>query len=406
MIDAATQDHPVLVHRLDCHMALANSVALQMAGLTRSTPDVPGGVIVRDPASGEPTGLLKDAAENLVTRMIPAKTAAQKRAAARRATDYAASLGVTSVTDVSAEEDVALYHQMAAAGELKTRIYGARSIISWEVAAHAGLCAGFGSTMVRTGLLKGFADGSLGSFTALFLEPYADAPGNSGLYFEQMLPAGTMLERAVKGDAAGLQLAIHAIGDRANREILALFEEVARRNGRRDRRARIEHAQHLRREDIERFAQLGVIVSMQPAHAADDGRWCEKCLGKARCETAYALRSLLDSGDILAFGSDWTVASLDPLTGIKAAVTRETLDGGHPGGWIPGEKITLQEAIYGYTMGSAYAESSEREKGSITPGKLADLIVMDRSLFDLRPVELDQAKVRITMLGGKVVFEA
>lgn len=405
MIDAVTPDHPVFVSRLDGHMALANTLALKLAQVTRETKDVPGGLIVRD-ANGEPTGILKDAAMDLVDKAIPARTWDENLAAARAATTYAASLGVTSVQDMSAGDDIGLYQYLHNRGELKTRIYGMRSIVSWEVLGKTGVRATFGNEWVRLGGLKGFSDGSLGSTTALFFEPYNDAPETRGLLFDQMLPEGIMLKRVLAADRAGLQVMIHAIGDRANATILDLYRQVAQENGAADRRSRIEHAQHLRSQDIPRFGQQKVVASMQPFHCADDGRWCEKRIGAARAKGTYAFRSLLDSGAVLAFGSDWTVAPLNPLTGIKAAVTRQTLDGKNPGGWVPEQKITLDETIRAYTLGSAYAEFQDAVKGSLESGKLADVVILDRDLYAMDPTTLDQVKVLLTVVDGKIVWEA
>jgi hypothetical protein len=404
MIDDATPDNPVWVNRLDGHMALANSLALKLAGVTRETKDPPGGVIVRD-ENGEPTGILKDGAEDLIDRVIPEKTFDEKHAAALAATEHAASVGVTSVTDMSAGEDVGLYQYMDERGELKNRIYAIRSIVSWEPLAKIGVHKAFGGDMVRIGGLKGFADGSLGSTTALFFEPYRDAPNTRGLLFDQMLPEGIMLKRVTGADKAGLQVMIHAIGDEANYRILEIYREVAAKNGERDRRFRIEHAQHLRQSEIPRFGGQHVIASMQPYHESDDGRWCEKRIGVDRSKGTYAFRSLLDSGATLAFGSDWTVAPLNPMEGLKAAVTRQTLDGKHPEGWMPEQKITLDEAIYAYSMGSAYAEFADKKKGSITTGKLADIVMLDRDIYERAPEDLDKAKVALTVMGGKIVYE-
>ena len=339
MIDAATPDHPVWVNRLDGHMALANSLALKLAGVTKETKDIAGGMIVRDPKTGEPTGVLKDAAEDLVDRAVPAKTFDEKRIAALAATEHAAQVGVTSVTDMSAGEDVGLYQYLLDRGELKNRIYAIRTIVSWEPLAKVGVRAAFGSDMLRIGGLKGFADGSLGSSTALFFEPYNDAPDTRGLLFDQMLPEGIMLKRVEGADKAGLQVMIHAIGDEANMRILDIYRETAAANGLRDRRFRIEHAQHLRPSEIPRFGEQKVIASMQPYHEADDGRWCDKRIGPERSKGTYAFRSLLNGGAVLAFGSDWTVAPLNPMEGLKAAVTRQTLDGKHPNGWVPEQKL-------------------------------------------------------------------
>ncbi|HTL56843.1 MAG TPA: amidohydrolase [Candidatus Limnocylindrales bacterium] len=405
MIDAATPNNPVFVNRLDGHMALANSLALRLAGVTKATAEPPGGVVVRDPKSGEPTGILKDAAETLVEQVIPERTFEEKYAAARAATEFAAGCGVTSLTDMSADEDVGVYQYLAERGELKTRIYAIRSIVSWEVLGKAGVRAAFGDELLRIGGLKGFADGSLGSSTALLFEPYNDEPDNRGLLFKQMLPEGIMLKRVEAADKAGLQVMIHAIGDEANWRILEIYREVGQKNGSRDRRFRIEHAQHLRAGEIPRFGGQRVIASMQPYHAADDGRWCEKRIGPKRTKRTYAFRSLLDAGAVLAFGSDWTVAPLNPLTGIKAAVTRQTLDGKHPNGWIPEQKISVDEAVRAYTVGSAYAEFEDTIKGTITPGKLADLVMLDQDIYAIEPGEIDKVRVVMTVMGGKVVYE-
>jgi predicted amidohydrolase YtcJ len=406
MIDAATPDNPVFVNRLDGHMALANSLALKLAKVTKETKDPPGGVVVKDEQTGEPTGILKDAAEDLVDRVVPEKSFEEKLKAARAASQHAAEMGVTSVTDMSAGDDVGVYQYLADRGELKNRIYAIRSIVSWEAFAKVGVRAAFGSDMLRIGGLKGFADGSLGSTTAFFFDPYNDAPKTRGLLFDQMLPEGVMLERVKGADKIGLQVMIHAIGDEANLRILDIYKQTAEANGPRDRRFRIEHAQHLRESEISRFGQQKVVASMQPYHAADDGRWCEKRIGPKRAKGTYAFRSLLDSGAVLAFGSDWTVAPLNPLTGIKAAVTRQTLDGKHPDGWIPEQKLTVDETVRAYTFGSAYAEFAESVKGAITPGKLADIVMLDRDIYKIPPAEIDQAKVVLTLINGRVVYES
>jgi len=405
LIDSFTPETPVFVNRLDGHMALANSLALKLAGVTRETVDPPGGVIVRD-KSGEPTGVLKDAAQSFVWKVVSPATFEEKLDAARAATNYAAQLGVTSIQDMSAGDDVGIYQTLLDQGELKTRIYAVSPLPAWERVARMGVRAHFGSEMLRVGGLKGFADGSLGSTTALFYEPYRDEPATSGIAADEMYPEGVMLKRVGEADRAGLQVMIHAIGDRANDLILSIYEQVARENGKRDRRFRIEHAQHLRAQDIPRFARDGVIASMQPYHAIDDGRWAEKRIGKERIKTTYAFRSLLDSGATLAFGTDWTVAPLNPLLGIYAAVTRRTLDGKNPEGWVPEQKISVEESVRAYTLGSAYAEFQENVKGSVTAGKLADLVLLSRDIFKIDPNEIEHVKVVMTMVDGRVVFEA
>jgi predicted amidohydrolase YtcJ len=406
LIDRVTPSTPVFVSRLDGHMALANSLALKLAGITNETRDPDGGLIVRDPTTGEPTGVLKDAAMSAVWKVIPDSTIAEKLAAAKAATEHAARLGVTSVQDVSAGSDVGIYQTLLDRGELKTRIYAVAPLPAWERLARTGVRAHFGSEMLRIGGLKGFADGSLGSTTAFFYEPYQDAPTTRGLAGDEMFPEGAMLERVRQADRAGLQVMIHAIGDRANDQILSLFAQVVRENGARDRRFRIEHAQHLRRQDIPRFASEKVIASMQPYHAIDDGRWAEKRIGHERAKTTYGFRSLLDAGATLAFGTDWTVAPLDPMPSIYAAVTRRTLDGKNPDGWIPEQKITVEEAVRAYTVGSAYAEFKEGSKGTITAGKLADIVMLSQDLFRIEPREIEKVKVVLTIMDGRIVYQA
>jgi len=404
MIDRYTPNTPVFVNRLDGHMALANSLTLRLAGVTRQTPDPPGGLIVRDPKTGEPTGVLKDAAMSYVWRVVPASSFEEKLAAARAATNHSASLGVTSVQDMSAGSDVGVYQALLDRGELKNRIYAVAPLPRWERLAQTGVRAHFGTEMLRIGGLKGFADGSLGSTTALFFEPYKDAPNTRGLAGDEMFPEGAMLERVRGADRAGLQVMIHAIGDKANDAILSIYEQVEKENGERDRRFRIEHAQHLRPQEIARFGRDHVIASMQPYHAIDDGRWAEKRIGKERAKTTYAFRSLLDAGARLAFGTDWTVAPLNPILSVYAAVTRRTLDGKNPSGWIPEQKISVEEAVRAYTVGSAYAEFQENVKGTVTPGKLADLVIISDDIFKIDPKEIEKAKVVMTIMDGRIVY--
>jgi predicted amidohydrolase YtcJ len=403
-VDAVTPDHPVCVNRLDGHMVLANTLALKIAGVTKTTPDPPGGEVVRDPATGEPTGILKDAAMDLVYSKIPPPTPDQTRRAVEAALAEAASKGVTSVHDVSGEAGVEVYQRLLREGRLTTRIYFYIPVTEVDLAVKMKLQTGFGSDKLRFAGLKGFADGSLGSASALFDEPYADDPKASGLFAGQMFPKGIMERRIRDGDKAGLQAAIHAIGDRANGLVLDIFAQVARANGPRDRRFRVEHAQHLRPADFRRYAELGVIASVQPYHAIDDGRWAERKIGPERARRTYAFRSFLEQGVVLACGSDWPVGPMDPLLGIYAAATRATIDGLQPGGWVPEQRITVEEAVRGFTQGGAFAEFAEAEKGTISVGKLADVVVLDRDIFSLPPQAVREARVDLTICGGRVVF--
>lgn len=406
LIDAFTPDRPVFVNRLDGHMSLANSFALKLAGITRNTPDPPGGLIVRDAKTGEPTGILKDAAQGPVFNVITEPSFEEKIEAARAAMSHAASHGVTSVQDMSAGTGVGVYQYLLERGELKTRIYAVSPLPDWERLGRVGVRRAFGSDALRIGGLKGFADGSLGSTTALMFEPYNDAPDTRGLPGDEMFPEGEMLKRVGAADKAGLQVMIHAIGDKANDSILTIYEQVSKANGERDRRFRIEHAQHLRAEDIKRFGRDRIIASMQPYHCIDDGRWAEKRIGRERAKGTYAFRTLIDTGATLAFGSDWSVAPLDPILGIYAAVTRRTLDGKNPGGWIPEQKISVEEAVRAYTFGSAYAEFAENSKGTITPGKLADIVILSQDIFKIDPVEIEKVRVRMTIMDGRVIYDA
>jgi predicted amidohydrolase YtcJ len=403
-IDSVTPRNPVLLYRLDGHMALANSAALRLAGITRATRDIPGGVIVRDPRTGEPTGVLKDEAMGPVNAVIPAPTAEQRDRALRRAMDHAVARGVTSVAHVSVPwGDLGAYLRAKEAGDLKVRAALYFPLQDWRRVADTVSRIGRGDEWVWIGGVKGYVDGSLGSTTALFYSPYADDPSTPGV----LTTPEDSLRRWIGGaDSAGLQVAVHAIGERANGLLLEIFDSVARAHGARDRRFRIEHAQHLRRQDIGRIARTGVIASMQPYHAADDGRWAEKRIGPERIKTTYAFRSLLDQGGRLAFGSDWTVAPIEPLLGIHAAVTRRTLDGKNPGGWVPEEKITVEEALRAYTSGDAYGIFAEDERGKLVPGYKADLVLLDQDLTRIAPETIDQVKVLATVVDGRVVFSA
>ncbi len=287
---------------------------------------------------------------------------------------------------------------------MTVRVSGHQPLASWKRLADVGLLAGFGSPNLHIGALKGFADGSLGSTTALFFSAYLDAPNTSGLANDEMIPESKMYQHIVDADRAGLQVAVHAIGDKANHTILNLFEEAENKNGARDRRFRIEHAQHLSADDIPRFAKLHVIASMQPYHAIDDGRWAEKRIGPERAKGTYEFRSLLDAGAVLAFGSDWHVAPMEPIMGIYGAATRRTLDGKHPDGWVPEQKITVAEAIRAYTWGSAYASFEDQIKGTIEPGKLADLAVLSSDILTIDPAGIDKVKVVLTVFDGKVIY--
>src|SRR5581483_6986721 len=406
LIDPVTGDVPVFVSRYDGHMGLANSTALKLAGITANTPDPPGGTVVRD-EHGNPTGALKDAAMDAMWKAIPPLTHEQRLQAARRALAHAASLGVTSVQEMNPDyEDIAAYSELLRAGQLTARMYEAPLITQVEDQAKLGIGHAFGGPYLRIGAVKAYADGSLGSRTAYFFEPFSDEPNNRGLLADGMHPVSLMRDRMMTADTGKLQICTHAIGDQAISIILDLYTEIEKAHGDWDRRWRIEHAQHMAAKDFDRFAQLHVIASMQPYHAIDDGRWAEGRIGHDRASRTYAFRTFLQHGVRLAFGTDWDVAPLNPMLGIYAAVTRATLDGKNPNGWFPEQKLTVAEAVESYTMGSAYAEFQDKEKGSITSGKLADMVLLSDDIFKIDPVKIRDVKVEKTIVGGKLVWDA
>ncbi|MBY0460961.1 MAG: amidohydrolase, partial [Gemmataceae bacterium] len=403
-LDKYVKERPVFIRRYDGHMGLANSAALKVAGITADTKDPPGGVIDRLADGKTPSGILKDNAMSLVERVIPEPGDEEIREGILAAQKAAAEVGVTSVQDLDGNTPETrrkvfrIYQKLAREGRLTCRID-----LRWPIALHkelanAGLTADFGNDFVRVGGVKGFMDGSLGSSTAKMFAPYEKEPKNTGVYVTEP----DQMRAHIRGaDAAGLNVCVHAIGDEANAVLLDLFAEVAKQNGPKDRRFRIEHVQHLRPEDYKRFKELGVTASMQPYHVADDGRWAEGRIGAKRCASSYAYRSLLDSGATLAFGSDWPVAPLDPLPGLDAAVNRRTLDGNHPGGWFPDQRITVTEAMRAYTLGSAFAGFQEKDRGSIEAGKLADFVLLSRDIFaDAEKGKIGATKVLLTVVGG------
>jgi predicted amidohydrolase YtcJ len=411
LIDDVTPDNPVAVARTDLHMILANASAMKLAGVDRNTKDIPGGVILRD-AGGNPTGIFKDAATALILSHVPAETEQDMETYFLATQKLAAENGVTSVQDmaISANDPSgrlklqalqALAHQ----GRLKLRVAECLPLIDAKQMAELGIEANFGNEFFHIGCMKSFADGGLGASTAWFTAPYTDNPSNYGIASDTMQHPEQAYAEFKLADQAGLQLITHAIGDRANHVVLDFYERIEKEDGPRDRRDRIEHAQTLLPEDIPRIAKLHIIASVQPFHAIDDGRWAEKRIGPERIKTTYAFRSLMDSGAVVAFGSDWPVAPLVPLIGIYAAVTRRTIDGKNPNGWMPQEKVTVVQAVRAYTSNAAYAEGEETLKGSIQPGQLADIIVLSRDIFQIDPAEVESVRVDLTLLGGAVVYD-
>ena len=401
-VDAVTPDNPVWINRLDGHMALANSLALEKAGVDADSPDVAGGEIVRNEA-GSPTGVLKDNAMGLVDTAVPEPGETQLAREVAAAMEYVASNGVTSVHDMAGWDSLATYRRAKEKGELITRIYSVVPLQDWQRLRDEVATNGRGDQWLQIGGLKGFMDGSLGSHTAAFFEPFTDAPDDRGLLVNDLDDMSSWVSGA---DSAGLHVMVHAIGDRAIRDLLDIYLDVVEENGERDRRFRIEHAQHIHPDDIERFRAQNVIASMQPYHAIDDGRWAEKVIGPERVRTTYAFRSLIESGARVSFGSDWFVAPPTPLEGIYAAVTRRTLDGANPEGWVPQQKITVEQALKAYTSDAAYASFEENIKGTLKPGMLADFVLLDRDITAIPAEKIADTEVLKTVVGGKVVFSA
>lgn len=401
-IDGVTPDNPVWVYRLDGHMALANSLALKAGGVDADTPDIAGGEIDRD-EDGRPAGVLKDNAMIAVSAAVPPPSDTLLDRQATAAMNYVAANGVTSVHDMADWNSLATYRRLEKRGELLTRIYSVVPLPDWEKLRDEVASNGSGTDWLKIGGLKAMMDGSLGSHTAAFFEPFTDKPDDVGLILQDL---DDMRDWVSAADDAGLHVIVHAIGDRAIRDLLDIYLDAVEENGERDRRFRIEHAQHIHPDDFERFAIQDVIASMQPYHAIDDGRWAERVIGPERIKTTYAFRSLIDAGARVTFGSDWYVAPATPIEGIYAAVTRRTIDGANPDGWVPEQKISVEEALTAYTSDAAYASFEEDRKGTIRAGMLADLVLLDRDLTAVSPETIPETQVLATIVGGKIVYSS
>jgi hypothetical protein len=396
-IDSITQNNPVWINRLDGHMALANTAALKAADVDDKIKDVAGGTIVR--SNKKLTGVFKDNAVFYIERAVPSPTTAQVDRALDTAMTYIASNGVTSTHNMSGY--MPAFERAQNQSRLITRIYAGMPLQEWKSLANKIQQQGSGDKWLKIGNLKAFVDGSLGSHTAAFFKPFVDTPDDSGFL---VIEETQLKELILSADSAGLHIMTHAIGDKAINILLNIYEGVIKQNGNRDRRFRIEHAQHIHPNDIKRFADLKVIASMQPYHAVDDGRWAEKIIGYERCKTTYAFKSLIDGGTMVCFGSDWFVAPPTPLEGIYAAVTRRTLDDKNPGGWIPEQKITVENALKAYTVNAAYASFEENIKGTLKPGMLADFVVLEKDITMIDPSQIRNVKVLKTVVGGKIVY--
>jgi len=405
LIDSITPNTPVFVSRIDGHMGLANSKALELAGITSETPNPEGGIIVKDTETGEPTGILKDNAMDIVDDIIPDKYVEENIEAALRSLEEARRLGITSVHDMTQSGELEAYKEVENMGELTCRIYSIAPIDSYHKIVRTGITAGNDKGLIKRGGLKGYADGSLGASTAWFFEPYVQDTTTVGLLMD-IVTNGNLEKWGIDADRNRLQLCIHAIGDRANSFMLDLYERIIKNNSPWERRFRIEHAQHLRYSDIKRFSKLNVIASVQPYHCIDDGVWAEKRIGKERIKYTHPYKSFIDNNVKVAFGTDWPVAPLNPLFGIYAAVTRRTVDNKNPDGWNPEQKISVEDAIKCYTLDAAYASFEENIKGSIEEGKLADMVVLSEDILTLDPVKIKDVKVDMTIFNGKIVFRA
>jgi predicted amidohydrolase YtcJ len=404
-IDSVTGKHPFAISRYDGHMILANSLAIQKAGVTDQTSTPVGGVIGKD-KEGHLTGTFKDEAQNLIQAAIPHATAQQYEKYLASATQHAIENGFTEINDVGSFggwDELALYQKAYKEKRLPLRIYSMVPLSDWEKMANYVKENGMGDNYLHWGGLKGFVDGSLGSTTAWFYEPYLDDPSTSGFNITDTNNLKTWVQKA---DSAGLHVTVHAIGDRANDFILSVFQNAMNVNGPyKDRRFRVEHAQHMRQETMQRYFDLAVIASMHPYHVVDDGSFAPKRLDDKRLQGTYAFRSLMDKGVRVTFGSDWTVAPLSALKGIYAATTRITSDGKNPHGWYPKEKVTVEQALKAYTVNNAFASFQDKKTGKLAKGMFADFVVMDKNLFTIQTEEIKNANVVMTVVNGKTVYQ-
>lgn len=407
-IDSVTINNPVFLSRMDGHSALVNSTALKLAGIDRDKPaDPKGGEIVRDPKTGEPTGYLRESAMGLVSRFIPAPAPKQQYEAFQCAMKHASSLGITSVHDMCGLSHLDLFRRAQKEGTLSLRITAYLQVGDWTNYVDQVEGYNLNNDMIRVAGFKGYMDGSMGSRTAYMREPFSDAtpdmPYPYGQLSEMADPIEKFQQQIALADGLGLQIAVHAIGDEANHQLLNAYEYTQRHHGRRNARHRDEHAQHLLESDIKRFARLGVVASMQPFHKADDGRYAEIAIGSQRLSGSYAYRKLIDSGALLIFGSDWPVVTMNPFRGIDAAVNARTLAGDI---WLPSHSLTLEEAIHAYTVAPPEAIHRDDRLGTIEVGKFADLVILQNDLFTIPADRLGDIKVAMTIFNGNVVYNA
>ncbi|MHB8580469.1 MAG: amidohydrolase [Ignavibacteriaceae bacterium] len=402
MIDDFSSDTPIFIYRMDGHLALANSLALKLAGITKDSQSPEGGLIEKDIITGEPTGILKDNAIRLISSLIPLPSKEEYYNAGLTALEEAKRFGVTSVHDITLKNDFITYQNLDKVNALTCRIYTRLPISDYNSLIDSGVKYNFGNERLKIGSLKAFADGSLGAGTAWFFENYKGNKKTSGLPMD-IVSNGNLEKWAIEADRNQLQLSIHAIGDKANSYVLDLLGTIQKSNPEWDRRFRVEHAQHVRKSDIKRFSKLNAIVSAQPYHSFDDGAWADMKINEHQIKEAYSFKSFLEEGIKLCFGSDWTVAPINPLLGIYSAVTRKTAGGKYQNGWIPEEKISVEDSIKCYTINGAFASFEENIKGSIQTGKLADMVVLSEDILTIEPDKLKDVQVDMTIFDGEII---
>lgn len=416
-IEEITADYPVFIRKFDDSQFAANRAAIRAAGLDPAKPAAPEVEFLSD-ANG-PTGHMRGKGVlRLFNAVVPRRFSRERRTQqTRNALSEIRKYGVTNVSDMSDDEQLEIYRELHSKGELTVRIHFRPGLDRWPELASKGTRVGTGDDWIRLGALKGHIDGIMGTSTARFFEPYSNSKDNRGRWRPLMVDAsgnfvaGKFLGYMLDADRAGLQLTVHAIGDEANNVLLNYLDELNKRNGKRDRRFRLVHAQVIAPSDFARLGQLGVVAEVQPFHLSDDMRWMEERIGHERCKGAYAFKSIQKSGAVLSFGTDWpgTSASeypINPMLGLYAAVTRQTITGQPVAGWFPDERITIEEAIRAYTYGTAYANFEEKTKGSIEVGKLADLTVLSQNLLKIPSADLLKTKVVYTIVNGKVVYQS
>jgi predicted amidohydrolase YtcJ len=401
-LDKVSPKNPVVIERVDGHSIWVNSLALKQSGITKATKNPYGGEILKDPKTGEPTGILTESATSLIkVKRSGAESTPQQDI--ERALAHAAKLGLTGVHTSSDLQEIDIYKKLNQEGKLTLRVYAWLRIEEIDKYIKLVIKQGLGDEMVKVGFLKAFIDGTLGSGTALMFEPFADAPGKTGL---PQYPEEKFYQLVEKAHQNGYQIGVHAIGDKAVNWVLNAVERAEQKDGNKNLRHRIEHAQVIIPSDVKRFKELGVIASMQPTHCTTDMRFCERRIGLERSKNAYIWKTLIDNGAWLAFGSDWPVEPLDPMRGLYSAVTRKNIEFDYPeGGWFPEQRLTMAEAIKYFTLGSAFASFEENIKGSLEVGKLADMVVLSKDLFTIPPREILTTEVLCTILGGKIVYK-